>query len=269
MTDDLNNGSGAEDIKLEVADRAAIVTLNRADQRNALRRKTLSQLGQVLENIRLDKGVRSVILTGAGSVFCAGMDLKEMEAAAEADNPQNLWHEDAVVYHDLLLQMLRFPKPLIAAVNGPALAGGTGIFLGCDLVVASDTSFVALPEPLRGIVAAMVTPLLVFRIGAGQSARLLMTAERIDAMEAHRIGLFHEVLPPDQVAARAAAIAASCAKCAPEALMLTKKMLNETVGEHLNVLLGAAAAVSAAARTTEAAAEGLAAFREKREPNWN
>ncbi|MDA7978894.1 MAG: enoyl-CoA hydratase/isomerase family protein [Pirellulales bacterium] len=268
MTNEPNNGTGVEDIKLDVQSHAAVVTLNRADQRNALRRKTIDQLSQVLENIRLDKGVRAVILTGAGSVFCAGMDLKEMEAAADADNAHDLWHEDALIFHDLLLQMLRFPKPLIAAVNGPALAGGTGLFLGCDLVVASETAFVSLPEPLRGIVAAMVTPLLAFRIGAGQSARLLLTADRFDAMESHRIGLFHEVTPPDQLVARAAEIAASCAKCAPEALMLTKKMLNETVGEHLTTLLGAAAAVSASARTTEAAAEGLAAFREKRAPDW-
>ncbi len=268
MTAENSNGTGAEDLKLEVANHAAIVTLNRADQRNALRRKTISQLSQVLENIRLDKSVRAVILTGEGSVFCAGMDLKEMEAAAEADNAKELWQEDSVIFHDLLLQMLQFPKPLIAAVNGPALAGGTGLVLGCDLVIASDKAFVSLPEPLRGIVAAMVTPLLTFRIGAGQSARLLLTAERIDAMEAHRIGLFHEVLPPDQMFARAQALAAACAKCAPEALMLTKKMLNETVGEYLTTQLSAAAAVSASARTTEAAAEGLAAFREKREPNW-
>lgn len=263
------NGSGAHDLKLEIVDQTAVVSLNRADQRNALRRKTINQLAEALESIRLDKRIRTVILTGAGSVFCAGMDLKEMESAASSPEAQQIWQDDALIYHDLLLQMLHYPKPLIAAVNGPALAGGTGLFLGCDLVLASDKAFVCLPEPLRGIVAAMVTPLLAFRIGAGQSARMLLTAERFDAAESHRIGLFHEILPPDQLLPRAHLVAVACAKGAPEALMLTKKMLNETVGEHLSTLLAAAAAMSASARTTEAAVEGLAAFREKREPKWD
>src|SRR5207247_849805 len=126
----------------------------------------------------------------------------------------------------------------------------------------------ALPEPLRGIVAGMVSPLLAFRVGGGQAARLLLTAATIDAVEARRIGLFHEVVNADHLWPRAVEMAAECARSAPEALLLTKRMLNETIGEHLPTMLSAGAAASAAARTTEAAAEGLAAFLETREPNW-
>ena len=114
----------------------------------------------------------------------------------------------------------------------------------------------------------MITPLLAFRIGAGHAARLLLTATTIDAEEARRIGLFHELHPDGSLWPRAQDIAEECARCAPEALQLTKRMLNETVGEHLGPLLSAGAAVSATARTTEAAAEGLAAFIVKREPHW-
>src|SRR5262249_47507651 len=124
------------------------------------------------------------------------------------------------------------------------------------------------PEPRRGIVAGLVAPLLAFRIGASPAANLLLTARLIEPSEALRIGVFHEVVQNDLVLARAQKLASEIAKSAPEAIQLTKKMLNETIGEHLGTLLSAGAAASAAARTTEAAREGLAAFLEKREPKW-
>ncbi len=114
----------------------------------------------------------------------------------------------------------------------------------------------------------IVAPLLVFRIGAGHAARLLLTAQTIEADEAHRLGIYHELIAMDLLWARACEICKECAEGAAEALMLTKQMLNQTIGEQLSTLLSAGAAVSATARTTEAAAEGIAAFLEKREPKW-
>jgi methylglutaconyl-CoA hydratase len=114
----------------------------------------------------------------------------------------------------------------------------------------------------------VVSPLLVFRIGAGRAARLLMTAELVDAAEAERMGIYHELVAEDQLWVRATQIAQTCARGAPEALQLTKRMLNEVIGEQLFTQLTAGAAISATARTTEAAEEGLAAFLEKREPKW-
>jgi methylglutaconyl-CoA hydratase len=164
--------------------------------------------------------------------------------------------------------MLRFPKPIIAALNGPAIAGGAGLTLASDIVIAAEGATFGLPEPLRGIVAGLVAPMLSFRIGGGHAARLLLTAQVIDTAEAHRIGLFHEVVKPDVLWPRASEIGAACAKCAPPALLQTKRMLNETIGENMLIQLGAGAAASAAARTTEEAKEGLTAFVEKREPKW-
>ncbi|MDZ4780208.1 MAG: enoyl-CoA hydratase-related protein, partial [Planctomycetia bacterium] len=120
----------------------------------------------------------------------------------------------------------------------------------------------------RGIVAGIVSPLLAFRVGGGQAARLLLTAATIDANEAHRLGLFHELIDEDRLWARAVELAGQCAQSAPQALQLTKRMLNETIGESLFGQLTSGAAVSATARTTEAATEGLNAFLEKREPRW-
>src|SRR5207247_1183998 len=111
-----------------------------------------------------------------------------------------------------------FPKPIIAAVNGPAMAGGVGLMLASDIVIAAENIKVGLPEPRRGIVAGMVAPLLVFRIGASPAANLLLTARTIDAAEAYRIGLIHEVVKGDLVWARAQEIAGEITQSAPEAI---------------------------------------------------
>jgi enoyl-CoA hydratase/carnithine racemase len=244
------------------------IILNRPDRRNALSRELIAALQQMLHDFHQERRVRAVILIGSGSAFCAGMDLAEMLETSQKPDAQAHWHHDAVIYKELIETMLRYPKPIIAAVNGPAVAGGAGLVLAADLVVASVRGKFGLPEPQRGLVAGIVSPLLHFRVGGSQAARLLLTADLIEAEEAYRVGLYHEVVSDDLVWARAHAIAEQCAKSAREALQLTKRMLNETIGDHLGVLLSAGAAASATARTTEAAAEGLSAFLEKREPQW-
>jgi methylglutaconyl-CoA hydratase len=255
-------------VQVKVHDHVGTIVLNRPARRNAISRQMLADLLQAFGDLHVEKKVRAVVLTGAGSAFCAGMDLGEMLETSKADNALAMWHQDAVAYRDVIETMLRFPKPIIAAVNGPAVAGGAGLVLAADVVVASLTATFGLPEPLRGLVAGLVAPLLAFRVGGSLSAYLLLTAEILEADEAKARGVFHEVVREDLVWARAAAVAGQCARCAPEALQLTKKMLNETIGEHLITLLAAGAAASATARTTEAAAEGLAAFLEKRKPQW-
>jgi len=244
------------------------IVLNRPDKRNALSRQMLEELAQALDDLHQERKVRAVILTGAGTAFCAGMDLGEMQETSKQPDALLQWHADAVQYRELLDKLLQFPKPVIAAVNGPVMAGGAGLMLASDLVIAAPTARFGLPEPRRGLVAGIVSPLLVFRIGASHAANLLLTARTIEAAEAHRIGLYHDIVPEDLVWARAHELAGQIAESAPEALQLTKKMLNETIGEHLSTLLSAGAAASATARTTEAAREGLAAFLEKRPPRW-
>jgi len=244
------------------------IVLNRPDKRNALSRQMLTDIAQALDDLHQERKVRAVILTGAGSAFCAGMDLNEMQETSQQPDALRQWHNDAVQYRELIDKMLQFPKPIIAAVNGPVVAGGVGLMLASDIVIAAEEARFGLPEPRRGIVAGMVSPLLVFRIGASHAANLLLTARMIDAAEACRIGLAHEVVKSDFVWARAQEVAGEIAQSAPEAIQLTKRMLNETIGEHLGTLLSAGAADSATARTTDAAREGLAAFLEKREPKW-
>ncbi len=246
------------------------IILNRPDQRNALTRAMIDELMQALDDFHQEKSVRAVILTGSGTAFCSGMDLSEMHETASLGQreSQDQWHEDAVKYRDLIEKMLIFPKPIIAAVNGPAVAGGAGLVLASDIVLAASEARFGFPEPRRGIVAGLVAPLLTFRAGGGTAARLLLTGQLIDSAECFRLGIYHEQVAADLIWARAHELAIECAKNAPQATQMTKRMLNEIIGEDLFTLLTAGAAVSAAARTTEAAREGLAAYLEKREPQW-
>jgi methylglutaconyl-CoA hydratase len=244
------------------------IILNRPEKRNALSRQLITELQQAFSDLHLERSVRAVILTGTGAAFCSGADLKEIKETSRQDIALAQWHADAMQYKELIEAMLLFPKPIIAAVNGPALAGGAGLVLASDVAVASPEASFGLPEPKRGLVAGIVAPLLAFRIGGGPSASLLLTAQTVGASEAYRLGIYHELANGDTIWVRAHQLAEECAKCAPESLQLTKRVLNEMIGEHLSTQLAAGAAASATARTTEAAAEGLAAFLEKREPKW-
>ena len=260
-------------IQVRVVDCTGTIIINRPEQGNALTRAMIGQLTDALDDLYLEKRVRAIILTGAGDVFSHGMDLTESQttgALAEEDlaGAQQRWGEDATSYRDLVLRMLEITKPIIAAVNGPALAGGAGLVVASDIVVAAQEASFGLPDPRRGLVAGMVAPLLCFRLGAGHAARLMLTSTAIDAEEARQLGLFHELVEGDQVWARAVELAGQCAAGAPEAIQLTKRMLNEMIGEQLATQLTAGAAMSATARTTESAQEGLAAILENRPPKW-
>lgn len=244
------------------------IVLNRPEKRNALTRQMMTELSQAFTDLHGEKQVRAVILIGSGSAFCAGMDLSEMQQTAAQPDAQQQWYEDSLQYRELIEQMLQFPKPIIAAVNGPAFAGGAGLLLASDIVLATPEAKFSLPEPKRGIVAGIVSPLLAFRVGGGVATQLLLRANTITAIEAQRLNLYHEVVAEDLIWAHAHEIAKEIAESAPEAIQLTKRMIYENIGEQMITQLSAGAAVSATARTTEAAVEGLAAFFEKRPPKW-
>ena len=245
------------------------VVLNRPEKRNALSRSMLLELQQAFEDLHQEQSVRAVILTGSGSCFCAGMDLDEMRTTASHPTRQAQWYQDVVSYKQLIETMLSFPKPIIAAVNGPVVAGGVGLTLAADIVVATGAAQFGLPETRRGLVAGLVAPLLHFRVGGGIASRLLLTAQTVSADQAYKWNLYHELVGEDVVWARSHEIAQMCAESAPTSLQLTKKLLNETIAETLTTMLSAGAAASATSRTTESAAEGLAAFHENRAPNWS
>lgn len=255
-------------VEVKVHGVAGTIVLNRPDYGNALTRSMVQQLVEALDDLYLEKKVRAIILTGAGDSFCTGADLAEMKASEELDSPEDQWGADAGDFRDLIVRMMEITKPIIAAVNGPALAAGAALVAASDLTVASDAATFGLPEVRQGLVAGLAAPLVSFRVGAGLGAGLLMTGRTIEAIEAQRLGLFHEVVPAEKVWARAAQIAEECAAGAPEAIQLTKRLINETLGENLRTQLAAGAVMAATARSTEAAGEGITAALEGRAPQW-
>lgn len=257
-------------LKVRVDAPSGTIVLNRPNRRNAMSRAMIAEFRQALTDLHQEQKVRAIIVTGAGTTFCAGLDLHEMRETAEMaemDQAQQ-WHEDAIAFRDLLKSLLEFPKPIIAAVNGPAFGGGAGLVCAADLVVASSTASIAIPGPRRGLVAGVVAPLLAFRVGGGWAANLLLTSRTMEAAEAREVGVFHELVGEDVVWVRAHELAGQVAGGAHEAVAMTKRMLNETIGESLSTMLSAGAAMTAASKTTEAAKEGVRAFIEKREPEW-
>lgn len=255
-------------VELHTEAAVARVVLNRADKRNALTRSMLERMNQVVDRIADDHAIRVVRWEANGPVFCAGMDLGEMRERAAADNPEQEWLRDSQVYRDLVGKIALLHCPTIAVVQGPAVAGGCGLVLACDLVICSDQAAFALPEPARGITAAMVTPLLLLRGGASGASSLLLTGERVSAQAALRMGLCHDCVPPDALAGRVDDLCRAIQTNGPAAMRLTKQHLLNTAAANLRQQLQDSASVSAAARASDEAKEGLAAFLEKRTPQW-
>lgn len=246
------------------------IVMEDAPTRNALSRAMVESLDQALDDLHQEKRVRAVILTGAGSSFCSGMDLKELSEVRGRDGMEALteMHADWVRVAELLQKMWRYPKPLIAAVDGEALGAGMALSLACDLVVASERTRFASPAATHGLIGGLVAPLLVFRLGAATAARLLLAHQSLSAADAQAVGLTAAPVRSDQVWAAADQLARQCATAPAESLQLTKRLLNETIGEAVAGQLTVGAGMGATACSTESAAEGLAAFSEKRDAVW-
>lgn len=244
--------------------------LQRVEKRNALTRQLLQDLLAAIERLEALPGLRVAVLRAEGAVFCAGMDLGEMQAHAQSADGEREWQADSQLYCEVLTRWFRLRVPTIAQVQGPVLAGGVGLVLASDLVVSTRSAFFALPEPVRGITAAIVTPFLVYRVGAGIAGQWLLAGQRIGAEAAARAGLGTACCEPDGLATAVDTLINHLLTGSPQALAITKA--------HWHACSNAAAVVeqaersiqvSAEARSTADAREGLAAFLEKRPPRWS
>lgn len=246
----------------------ARIELNRPEKRNALKREFIEELKSAVDAVRDDERVRVLVLAAAGPVFCAGMDLEEMQSRAQSAQGAQEWQRDSEVYAELLETLFTLPVPTITRLQGPVLAGGVGMVLATDLVIASDSAFFMLPEPMRGITAAMVTPFLVHRAGASAASYLLLSGERVAADDALKMGLCHDVVPAAQLDERIERLVHNVLSGSPAALRLTKEHLQRCSPTQVLENLQPSIRVSAQARETSDAREGLAAFLEKRKPAW-
>jgi methylglutaconyl-CoA hydratase len=245
----------------------AILTLNRPDRRNALSRTLIADLTAAFERAGTDAAVRCVILTGAGPVFCAGMDLAELQESLDAPAEATPVWDDALRLARLYDLIYTLPKPTIAAVQGAAVAGGAGLVTVCDLAVAVPEAKFGYPEVRRGLVAAMVMPHLLRHVGERMARYLLLSGELIDAGEAMRCGIVNEVVPAARLMERATTLARACAEGGPNALARTKELLTQFSRQALSIEV--AAQGSAAPRLTEECREGLRAFFAKKPVPWS
>src|SRR5205807_2679881 len=241
---------------------ATLITPNRVDKRNALSRSLIDGIGDAITRARNDESVRCVILTGAGPVFCAGMDLAELQESLSAPKEQTPIWDDALRLATLYDLIYTLPKPTIAAINGAAVAGGAGLVTVCDLAVAVPTAKFGYPEVRRGLVAAMVMPHLLRQVGERLARYLLLTGELIDAAAAAHAGLINAVVPPEKPLNTALDWARSLAEGGPSALAQTKKLLQQF--SHQSLSVKEAAHASAAPRLSEECRQGLEAFFAKR-----
>jgi methylglutaconyl-CoA hydratase len=245
---------------------AAILTINRADKRNALSQALIGALHQAFERAKNDAATRCVILTGAGPVFCAGMDLAELQDALQQPVEATPVWENALKLAKLYDLIYTLPKPTIAAVNGAAVAGGAGLVTVCDLAVAVPEAKFGYPEVRRGLVAAMVMPHLLRHVGERAARYLLLTGDLIPADEAVQSGLINRVVPAAELLTRAEEWGRPLAEGGPDALERTKALLHQF--SHQAVSVEEAAKASAAPRLTRECQEGLRAFFSKQPAPW-
>jgi methylglutaconyl-CoA hydratase len=244
----------------------AVMTLNRPEVRNALGPEMVEALGKVLQSLAGDPAVRAVVLTGAGSAFSAGADLGALRTLRNATPAEN--DADSRRLLALYRAAATFPRPLVGAVAGPALAGGCGLATTCDVILAGPRARFGYPEVRIGFVAAMVLVFLARQVGERTARELLLSGRALTAEEACAAGLVHRVVPEEELLPAAVRMAASLAEGAPSSLALTKELLWHTSGLPVERALHLARVLNVFARTSPDMREGLDAFFEKRSPSW-
>ena len=243
----------------------AFVTLNRPDKRNAISYELISELLRVLADVN-DSDATILILTGAGKAFCSGMDLDNLRAITSRS------HQENVVDSQQMARMFRtlydFPKVTIAAVNGPAIAGGCGLATLCDFTLASSEAKFGYSEVRIGFIPAIVSAFLIRQVGEKQARDLLLTGRIIGADDAYRLGLANEIVAPERLLERARELAGDLLQNSPASLLATKRLLSNYSVAQLDGQITAAVEENARIRTTDDFREGVSSFLEKRKPNW-
>ncbi|MGV9308114.1 enoyl-CoA hydratase-related protein [Nonomuraea sp. NPDC003727] len=249
----------------ELKDGIATITLDSPPNRNALSVRLLGDLEDRLNWALAEPEVRVIVLTGTGTVFCSGADLKEQRiepARGVSDAPVT------ASFPEIMTLIWESPKPVICRMNGTARAGGLGLVASCDFAVAPLTASFAFSEVRLGVVPAMISVPVLRRLEARAAAEYLMTGEVFDAARAREIGLINRAVPVEELDATVAHYAEMLVKGGPEALAITKRLVRDLPQVSFEEGLRQMTALSAQRFTSEEGQEGIAAFMEKRPPRW-
>jgi methylglutaconyl-CoA hydratase len=256
-------------VTIEISGGVARLTLNRPDKRNALDSATIAALSAALRRCADDPTVRMLQLTGAGNVFCAGADLGEMQAQAQASESENLAHAKKLA--NVLGALDSMSKPTVARVNGDGYGGALGLIAACDIAIATEGAKFAFTEVRLGIIPAVVSPFVLGKISESAALRYFLTAETMSAATLKEMGLVHEVVAGDALDSVCSRISDALLKGAPGALSEAKALIRDAA--HRSAEGRANASIRMAARLARLrvkaeAQEGFSAFFAKRKPNW-
>src|SRR5580693_7367903 len=244
----------------------AALTLNRPEKRNAISFDLIDDLLRALEEVAKSEAI-VLILTGAGKAFCSGLDLENLKALIGRSPEQNM--QDSRTMVRMFRTLYEFPKVTIAAVNGAAIAGGTGLALLCDFTLAVPEAKFGYTEVRIGFVPAIVSTFLLRQVGEKQARDLLLTGRIIGAEEAARMGLVNEIVAPEALMTRARELAGLLMENSPASLRATKRLLTDHARAELDDQIEAAVRENAAIRNTADFREGVVSFLEKRKPVWS
>jgi methylglutaconyl-CoA hydratase len=245
----------------EVTDGIGRITLNRPDKRNALNAEMVDEVRRALELASDDATVRVVLVRGAGKDFCSGADLAELERIAEMGTEESV--ADAMRLGELFIAMRRHPRPIVAAVQGRALAGGCGLATACDLVLAREDAQLGYPEVHLGFVPAMVMAILRRKVGESRAFELVSRGDRITASRAEEVGLVTRVFGVADFEVGVEAYAAELARRPASALELSKRLLYALGDLDFEAGIELGAEVNAEARQSPECREGVRRFLEK------
>jgi len=255
-------------ITLKIDDRQiATLTLNRPVIHNAFDDALIREVTATLRDLEKKAELRVLVLASTGSSFSAGADLQWMKRMSSASMEAN--QRDAEELSGMLRRLQLFPRPTIAVVQGAAYGGGVGLIAACDIAIASELATFSLSEVKLGLIPSVIGPYVMVAIGERHARRYFLSAEKFTAAEALRIGLVHEVVAPDAMARTLEKITDSILLGGPKAQVAAKRLINDIAGKPIVPdMLDETARRIASIRSTDEGREGVAAFLEKRKPNW-
>jgi enoyl-CoA hydratase len=256
--------NAAGPVLVTVTDHLARVRLNRPDQANALNDETIERLLGICSDLAEDPEVRALMITGSGGRFCAGRDLKELNEKRAAGRPVTAQMGGSL--RNLYETVLEFPKPTVAVVNGAAYGGGMELTLACDIRLAAESAKFAMPEAKRGMGANFASVVLPRLIQRDRALLMLYTGDPVTAREGLELGLVTQVWPDDRLLEEAEALLARIVRNAPLSLRRFKETATKTIG--LPISAGLRLNVHPNPYESEDRAEGVRAFVERRDPQW-
>ena len=245
----------------------ATLTLNRPDVRNAFNDDMIAEVTRAFVALGGRDSVRCIVLAAEGKAFCAGADLNWMRRMADYTRAENL--ADAAALAEMLRVMYECPKPTIARIQGDVYAGGMGLVAACDMAVSVDTANYCLSEVKLGLYPATISPYVIRAMGARAAHRYFLTAERFDAVEAHRLGFVHAVVSAEQLDATVNELTQALVSASPQAVQKCKTLLHDVVGQDIDATLIAQTVEGIASiRASAEGREGVQSFLQKRKPDW-